>query len=309
MQFSFLKDTKIDFLGKRYLFFAISGALILGSIVSLIVRGPNYGIDFSGGLLMQVTFAQPVSLDDVRSGLDNIGLGKVELQSSHNSVIIRAKQSGVNEDAFSAKTSAALREKFQQNSMTVDRVEFVGPAVGRHLGKQAFYAMIFSFIGIIIYVAFRFHSSIWGFAGVVGIVHDCLVVFGIFVMLGREINLTVIAALLTIAGFSINDTIVVFDRIRENLRLLSKEDFGSIINRSINDTLSRTIITNSTVFAVVLSLYFLGGEVINDFAFAMVMGSIVGTYSSIYVCSPIVYEWEERKKKRVQSFGKTAKAK
>ena len=281
--------------------------MILAGIAALIIRGPNYGIDFSGGVLMQVSFAQSVNMDDVRSALMTDGMGKVELQSSRNSVIIRAKQLGINEKEFSKKVTVLLEKRFPKNTLTIDRVEYVGPAVGKHLGKQAFYAMIFSFIGIIIYVAFRFHSSTWGVAGVIGIMHDVFIVFGIFVILNREINLTVIAAFLALAGYSINDTIVIFDRIRENLRLLSKEDFGSVINRSVNDTLSRTIITNGTVFFVVAALYFLGGEVINDFAFAMLIGSFVGTYSSIYVCSSLVFEWEQRKKRRVQAFAKMPK--
>jgi preprotein translocase SecF subunit len=159
-------------------------------------------------------------------------------------------------------------------------------------------ALIFSFLGIIIYVAFRFHSGIWGTAGVIGIMHDVFCVFGIFSILNKEITLTIIAALLTIAGYSINDTIVVFDRIRENLRLTPKDDFDTVINRSVNQTLSRTIITSLTVFLVGLALFFLGGEVIHDFAFAMLIGVVVGTYSSIYVCSPLVFEWEEYKKRR-----------
>lgn len=305
MQFSFLQNTNIDFIGKRYIFFAVSAALIGIGIVSLIARGgPNYSIDFTGGILVQVAFSQPVALDDVRSSLAAGGIEKMELQSSHNAVIIRAKKQDINQDEFSAKVLGILKEKFPQNQMIVERTEYVGPTVGRHLSKQAFNALIFSFIGIIIYVAFRFHSSIWGAAGVIGIMHDVFVVFGLFALFNKEINLTAIAAFLTIAGYSINDTIVIFDRLRENLRYLAKEDYATVINRTINQTLSRTIITSMTVFFVVVALYFMGGQVIHDFAFAMLMGILVGVYSTVYVCTPLVYEWELYRRRRMATFAK-----
>jgi preprotein translocase subunit SecF len=308
VQFGFLKNTNIDFIGKRYIFFAISGLLILAGVAALVLRGgPNYGIDFSGGILMQVSFAQPVALNDVRSALSAGGIENVELQSSGNAVIVRAKKTDMNEDEFQKKAVAAFQARFVQNQINIERVEFVGPAVGHHLGKQAFYALIFSFIGIIVYVAFRFHSSIWGAAGVIGIMHDVFITFGLFVILDKEITLTIIAALLTIAGYSINDTIVIFDRIRENLRYLTKESFGAVINRSINETLSRTMITSLTVFFVVLCLYFLGGQVIHDFAFAMVVGTVIGVYSTVFVCTPLVYEWEQFKHRNDKKYVKGAK--
>jgi len=305
VELKFLHGTNIDFIAKRYLFFAISVILALAGAVSLVVRGgPNYGIDFAGGILLQISADQNVNMDQLRSALDAGGLTGLELQSSQgggrNSVIIRAKKSDLNQDQFSAKTMAILKQRFPQAIFIIERVEYVGPAVGQHLVSQAFMALIFSFLGIIIYVAFRFHSGIWGTAGVIGIVHDVFVIFGIFSLLNKEITLTIVAALLTIAGYSINDTIVVFDRIRENLRLNPKDDFGVVINRSVNQTLSRTIITSFTVFMVALALFFLGGEVIHDFAFALLIGVFVGTYSSIYVCSPLVFEWEVYKKKRFE---------
>jgi len=303
VQFSFLHNTNINFIAKRYVFFAVSIIVALAGIVSLVLRGgPNYGIDFTGGVLMQVAFAQPVNMNDIRSALGSAGIQGLELQSaqssSHTSIIVRAKQSSINQDQFAAQVSGILSQKFPGNQMTVERTEYVGPAVGKHLVQQAYYALIFSFIGIIIYVAFRFKSTIWGTAGVVGIVHDVFVIFGIFSLLNKEITLMIVTALLTIAGYSINDTIVVFDRIRENLRLHPKDDFGSVINMSINQTLSRTIITSVTVFIVAVSLFFMGGEVIHGFAFALLIGVFIGTYSSIYVCSPLVYEWHEYQKRR-----------
>jgi preprotein translocase subunit SecF len=302
VQFKFLHGTNIDFIGRRYVFFAISGILALVGIVSLIVRGgPNYGIDFTGGVLVQAAFSQQVNLDQVRATLEQ-AIGKVELQSSGSDVIIRAKKSDINQDEFKKKIEEALSAKFPQNQVTIQRTEYVGPAVGKHLGKQAFYAVLFSFLGIVVYVAFRFKSSIWGAAGIFGIMHDVFVVFGIFALFNREITLTAIAAFLTIAGYSINDTIVVFDRMRENLRLMAKQDIGTVINKSINQTLSRTLITVLTVFFVVLALFFVGGEGIHDFAFAMLFGTIIGCYSSIYVCAPIVYEWTLFQKKRTAAM-------
>ena len=305
MQFAFLHNTNIDFISKRYIFFAISGVLALIGAAALVVKGPNFGIDFTGGILMQVGFAQQVSMSEVRSALESAGIKNIELQSSRDktgktSIIIRAKKSDMNQDEFAQKASDAFKVKFPGNSFVKERVEFVGPAVGKHLSKQAFNALIFSFIGMIIYIGIRFRAGVWGFAGVIGIMHDVFVIYGIFAIFQKEITLTVITALMTIAGYSINDTIVVFDRIRENMKYLSKESLASIMNKSINQTLARTIITSLTVFVVVVVLFFMGGEVLHDFAFAMIMGVIIGTYSSIYVCSSLVYEWEEGKKSRLK---------
>lgn len=304
MELSFLHNTNIDFIGKRRIFFVVSILLALAGVVSLIVRGgPNYGIDFAGGTLIQVAFDKSPEMKDLREAVDGAGVAGCELQSTqsgqHSAIIIRVKKQDMNQDQFSAKISEVMAQKFPDRKMIVERVEYVGPAVGQHLVKQAFWAIVCSFLGIIIYVALRFHSGIWGAAGVFGIVHDVFVIFGLFSIFNKEITLTVVAALLTIAGFSINDTIVVFDRIRENMRLMVKEDFGAIINKSVNQTLSRTIITSLTVFIVALALFFMGGEVLHDFAFAMLIGVFVGTYSSIYVCSPMVYEWEVFKRRRI----------
>ncbi|MFC1501687.1 protein translocase subunit SecF [Elusimicrobiota bacterium] len=311
MQLKFLQNTNIDFLSKRYAFFIFSGILILAGALSLIIKGgPNYGIDFSGGLLVQVGFEKQVNLDEMRKYMDEGGIGKVELQSSRDSVdrhsvIIRTKQTDIEESEFEKKISEVLEDKFKDNQFSIDRAEYVGPAVGRHLSKQAFYAFLFAFVGMIIYVGFRFHSSVWGISAVIGIMHDVFIVFGIFSIFNKEISLTAIAAFLAIAGYSVNDTIVIFDRIRENIRFLAKEDLGAIINKSINQTLSRTMITSFTLIIVAVVLFFFGGEVIHDFAFAILIGAFVGTYSSIYVCSSIVYEWQQQKIKRTKRMLKT----
>ncbi len=299
----FLQKTNFDFIGKRYIFFLLSSALILAGAVSLIVKGgPNLGIDFQGGVLLQVAFQNPVDINEVRSSLADAGMGGMELQSSQNSVIIRVKKSDLSQDALGAQVLQVFKGKFPQNPAIIERTEYVGPAVGRHLIKQANFAILFSLLGIIVYVAFRFHSVIWGTSGVLALAHDVFVVVGVFSIMNKEITLTVVAALLTLAGYSINDTIVIFDRIRENIKLMPKDDLGTIINRSVNETLSRTIITSLTVFFVVLTLFLFGGEVIHDFAFALLIGVVVGSYSTIYVASPLVYEWTMYRKRRLASM-------
>lgn len=296
-----IKNTKIDFISKRYMAFMLSGILIAAGLASLVIKGgPNLGIDFIGGTLVQLEFKEVVQLDSIRTALSGAGIANLEMQSLQgNNVIIRAKKSDISESDFAKKLSDTLKEKLPQFQFEVSRIEYVGPAIGRHLFKQALMAIVFSMLGIIVYVAFRFHSGIWGLAGVVALAHDVFIVLGVFSMLDKEITLTIIAALLTLAGFSINDTIVVFDRMRENLRLLVKDNFGAVINKSVNQTLSRTIITSLTVFVVSFTLFFFGGEVIHDFAFAMLIGLVVGTYSSVFVAAPVVFEWEEYKKRKV----------
>ena len=295
----FFKTPNIDFIGKRYLSFAFSIILIIVGIVAIVVKGPNYGIDFTGGTLIQVTFDKEVKLDEVRSALNGSETLSFELQSiGKESIIIRAKQTDKTQDEIAQIVLSLLQAKFTGSNIVIDRTEYVGPSVGKHLAKQTLYAFIFTFLGIIIYVAFRFKSGLWGFVGVLALVHDVFGTFGLIVLMGKEVNITMIAAFLTIAGFSINDTIVLYDRIRENMRLLAKENFGSIINRSINEVLSRSIITTLTVFVVSMILFLMGGEVIHDFALSMVIGTALGVYSSVFICAPLTFEWEKRKRDR-----------
>lgn len=295
----FFKTPNIDFIGKRYLSFTFSIILIVIGIFAIVVKGPSYGIDFTGGILMQVSFNEEIKLDDVRSALSHDKDISFELQSTgKNGIIVRIKKTDLSQNEMSNKVLSLLQSRFPNENIIVDRTEYVGPAVGKHLTKQATYAFIFVFIGIIVYVAFRFKSGLWGVSGVLGLIHDVFVTFGLIVLMGKEVDLTLIAALLTIAGFSINDTIVLFDRIRENLRLLAKNDFASVINISINEVLSRTIITSLTVFFVTVIILFMGGEVIHDFALAMLIGTVSGVYSSVFICAPLTYEWEKRKRDR-----------
>ena len=296
----FFKTPNIDFIGKRYYAFAFSIILFAIGLGALIVKGgPNYGIDFTGGILIQASFNQEISLNEVRTGLSKDKSLVFELQTvGKKGIIVRVKTTEKTQQEMTSAILTLLQSQFPTQTITIDRTEYVGPSVGKHLSKQASYAFFFAFLGIIIYVAFRFKSGLWGMSGVIAIVHDVFVVFGLMVFFNKEIDLTLIAALLTIAGYSINDTIVLFDRVRENLRLLAKENFGSIINKSINEVLGRTIITSATVFIIALILWLMGGEVISDCALAMLIGTFIGVYSSIFVVAPLIFEWEKRKRDR-----------
>ncbi|MDD3065461.1 MAG: protein translocase subunit SecF [Endomicrobiaceae bacterium] len=295
----FFKTPNIDFIGKRYLSFALSIILLVSSFIAIAVKGPDYGIDFTGGTLVQVSFDKEIQLEEVRSALSGSEDLSFELQSiGKESIIIRVKKTDKTQDEISQNVLSLLQAKFTGSNIIVDRTEYVGPSVGKHLAKQTMYAFMFTFLGIIIYVEFRFKSGLLGVVGVLALLHDVFGTFGLIVMMGKEVNLTMIAAFLTIAGFSINDTIVLYDRIRENLRLLAKESFGAIINKSINEVLSRSIITSLTVFVVSMILFFMGGEVIHDFALTMVIGTTLGVYSTIFLCAPLTFEWEKRKRDR-----------
>jgi preprotein translocase subunit SecF len=295
------KSTNIDFIENRRKFFFISAFMLLISVVAFIYRsGPNYGIDFTGGILMQASFQQDVELQNVRDALERSNIGSFELQSSGKDIIIRAKKNVSAQEEFENTVKGTMQETFPNNSMTVDRIEYVGPSMGTYLSKQALYAFFFAFLGMIVYVAFRFKSGLWGVAAVLGIVHDVVISFGLVILTNKEVNITVIAALLTVAGYSINDTIVLFDRIKENLRLLAKEDFAKVINRSINEVLSRTVVTSLTVFIVADSLFFFGGEVMHTFAYIMIIGTVLGVFSTLFICTPIVYEWQQRRKNRLK---------
>jgi preprotein translocase SecF subunit len=297
----FFKTPNFDLIGKRKIFYSISIAIgIITCLAVIYRRGLNPSIDFTGGTLIQGFFKSTVSMKDIRSALDGASLGGGELQSipERNAVIIRFKSEAHAKQQVGNQITEALNKAFPSNSFTVERVEFVGPVVGRHLVGQAMMAFIFSMLGISVYVAFRFKKWVWGITGVFALVHDVFFTVGFMAIMGREMSISVMAALLTIAGYSINDTIVIFDRIRENLRNQRnrKEDIGQLMNRSFNETLSRTIITSLTVFIVLIALLIFGGEVIRDFTLAMTFGVVVGTYSSIFVASAMVYDWQKKRK-------------
>jgi preprotein translocase subunit SecF len=291
------KKTNIDFIGMRYYAYAFSGVLIGAGLVSLFLKGgPKLGIDFTGGNLVQLGFKTDVQMKDLRSVLTAAGYADAEIQgiTGRPSFIIRVPKGASAVDSLSKDFQKTIAEKIPGSDPVIERAEFVGPAVGRDLADQALSAIAWASILIIIYVGFRFRSTLWGICSIVAVVHDVLSIVGIFSILNKEITVTVVAGILTLAGYSMNDTIVIYDRMRENLRLSKKESLGEIINRSVNETLSRTIMTSMTVAITLMVLFFFGGEVIHDFAFAMLWGVFVGSYSTIFVAAPIIYQWQAR---------------
>ena len=291
----FLTETNIDFLSMRRFGFVISGSFILAGIVSLLLQGrPRLRIDFTGGTLAQIRFEEAPDIAKVRSALEalDVGIGEVQTFGTPNEILIRLQLSQ-NAENLTSELKAALQAQFPGQSIDFRRVETVGPKIGSELKGKAFFAVFTAIIGILIYISIRFELK-FAIGAIVALIHDVLITLGVFSILNYEISLAIIAAFLTIVGYSLNDTIVVFDRVRENMKLLKNIDQKTIFNKSINESLSRTIITSLTTFAVVFILYIAGGEVIRYFAFAMIVGVIVGTYSSIYVASPVVFLWQQR---------------
>jgi len=264
------------------------------SLVSILFRGGlNYGIDFTGGTLVQVRYDKPVTVEVVRRGLDEIKLGQAVIQQFGDAqeYLIRLHQAGDKPDALSREVQAALAKASGAN-VEIRRLEFVGPQVGRDLQLQALYAVLAGMAGILIYVAFRFHFRD-GVISVIAIAHDVIVTLGALSVTHREISLPVLAALLTIVGYSINDTIVVFDRIRETRAkgIRKGQNWADLVNAAMNQTLSRTVLTSFTVFLSALVLLLFGGEVLHDFSFALLVGVVTGTYSSVAAAS-LVMDWE-----------------
>ncbi len=281
--------TNIDFLGKKGFAFFVSIVVICVGFFSFFQKGwrNNFGIDFNGGAIQQFSFEKPIGIAEVRTGLESIGLKEAMLQhiESDREIIVKT------EDDKSGEILALFKKQFPDNPATLLRAEMVGPAVGQALRQQAFLAIVVAIVAIILYIWWRFRHLQFGIAAVIALVHDVLITIGFFALTNREINLPTIAALLTIVGYSLNDTIVVFDRIREDLKLMKKASFRDIINASVNQTLSRTLLTSLTTFVVVLCLFIFGGAVIHNFAFALMVGVIAGTYSSIFIASPILVLW------------------
>jgi preprotein translocase subunit SecF len=283
-----MKLTNIDFLGNRKYTLTISCVLILISIASLIAKGMPLGIDFTGGTLIEVGYPQAANLQELRKSLDNNGFNDATVQNfgSTKEVLIRIKpQESISNKEIGTKVLATINKDAKEPA-TLRRIEFVGPQVGDDLTENGFLALLYSLIGIFIYVTIRFE---WKFSvgSVAALFHDVIITLGLFSLANLEFDLTVLAAILALIGYSINDTIVVFDRIRENFRNFRKSDTQEIMNISINETLSRTIITSLTVVLVLISLALLGGEVIHNFAIALLFGVVIGTYSSICIASPI----------------------
>ena len=338
-------DVNINFIGGRKIAYAVSVLMILVSLASLLIhKGPNYGIDFAGGTLIQVRFSGPTRIADVKDGLKAINLPASSVQSfgekGDNEVLIRADASIDSAEGYTSRLAESL-ETATGNSAEIRRVEMVGPQVGKDLREKALFAMFYALLFITIYISGRFELK-WMLSGVmaaalagavyllsifqvsipflmlaalvvtlilfwflelkyamgaiVALIHDVTITVGIFSLFDKEFTLPIIAALLTIIGYSLNDTIIVFDRIRENLKKHHRQPLRWILNRSVNETLSRTLLTSGTTLVVVVSLLMLGGGIIHDFAFAMTVGVLIGTYSSIYVASPILLAWQGKKK-------------
>lgn len=280
---------KIDFMGFRKTAMSISLVLIFASLALLAFKGLNLGIDFTGGNLAQIEFSAPVSVGDVREALAGSGQKQAVIQAySDNGVLVRVSAS---DDSVAHETLAALRARFGE--LTVLRLEKVGPVVGDLLRRQAFVALAVALAGILAYVTVRFRFR-FAAVSVAALIHDTIITLGVFSLTGREISLPFIAAILTIVGYSLNDTIVVLDRVRENWKGLRPKGVITVINESINQTLSRTINTSLTTFIPVLTLFIWGGPVIANFAFALLIGIIVGTFSSIYIAGTLLGEWYTR---------------
>lgn len=291
-----LGKTSIDFMGKRRYSFALSGALILLGALALVQiwRGTaNLGIDFAGGTAVQLKFQQPVPIDQARQSLLRSGLAEVELQefTADNKLLVRVKAQTTIEEKVAERVLEVFKKAFPNNPFVVDSSYEIGPTIGQKLQKDALIAITISMLGIIVYVALRFEFR-FGIAAAIATFHDVFAVLGIFYLLDKEITLLIVTALLTLAGYSLTDTVVVFDRIRENLQARHRDALDTVINRAINQVLSRTVIVSLTVILVLIPLTVFGGEVLHDFSLALLLGVIVGTYSSVFVASPLLIVWK-----------------
>lgn len=276
----------LPFMKHRMLAIWLSAALILGSLILLATKGVNFSVDFSGGIAMQLEFPAATDVGAVRETLSGVGQGQATIQAyDERNILIRYQDSG---DEVRKEILKTLGEKYGE--IKVQKVDTVGPVVGKELRKQAFIAVSLAIVGILVYMAFRF-SFRFGAVAVLSLVHDSIIMLGVYSLTGREISTSFIAAILTVIGYSLNDSIVVLDRIRENWGQLRSRGILELINTSINQTLSRTVNTSLTTLLPVLAMFFIGGEVISNLAFAFLIGIVVGTYSSIYIASALLAEW------------------
>ena len=292
-------NANFDFLKSRRFAYLFSGAMILVGLVSLALHGgPNYSIDFEGGLMMRLAFEQPVAVGELRSVVAQATAKSPEVTrdvDEEGNYIIRIERLEQAEGETAAtQIQQVLSTAFPGNPATIRSVEDVGPKVGGELRTKMIWAILWALVGMLIYISWRFEFR-FAVASVIPLFHDVLITLGIFSLMNIEISIQIVAALLTIVGYSLNDTIVVLDRIREDLKRYRQENFDWIINRALNETLSRTVMTSLTTFIVVVVLWLAGGSVIHDFAFALMVGVIVGTYSSLFVAAPIIVEWQHWK--------------
>ncbi len=286
----------IDLVGRMKMAFVASMVVVAISVLSLILHGgPNLGIDFAGGTLVQIKFSQKTDANKIRDCLNSIGLENSIIQrfgyDDNNEFLIKTEKSSSALKGVSTKIQEAFNTSYGKEDFEIRRVEVVGPKVGKDLREKGMLAMLYAVIGILIYVTWRFELR-YAVGAIIALLHDVIITVGVFSILGKEFTLPIIAALLTIIGYSLNDTIVVYDRIRENIKGIRKQSLRDIVNSSINQVLSRTVLTSATTLIVVLALFIFGGAVIHDFAFALLVGVLVGTYSSIFIASPTVLYWE-----------------
>ncbi len=299
MEIAFLKNPTFDFLGKAKYFIALSLLLVLGGVAVMARKGVRYGVEFEGGTQLIARFQKAPEVDEVRAAIEAVSPGAV-IQSyddpAKNQILIRLAGTGDKELSDLARAAlGALGSAYAGNPVLESSTEIVGPVVGAELREKALKLTVLGLVFQLIYIAWRFKGAIWGSAATIAVFHDVVVTLGLLAVAGHEITLNVIAALLILVGYSVNDTIVIFDRVRENLKQRRKDPLAKIINDSVNQTLSRTLISNGTTFLTVLGLYLFGGEVLRGFSFTMVVGIIVGTYSTIYIASPVVVWWDARK--------------
>ena len=297
------KKPNIDFIGIRWVPIGCSVAVMTLSLLCMAIKGFNYSIEFTGGTLLQISFpdGSNVKVEGVRKALEAEGL-KTEIQSVEGprpTFILREQATDdAAATAFADHALASLKKAYPAVEAALDRKDVIGPVVGKDLRRRTVWAIVLSLLGILVYVAYRFDNPIWSVAGVIALFHDVIGVAGLFSLLGLQVDLLIVTALLTIAGYSISDTIVIFDRMREKLRTDRTHDLRVLIDSSINETLSRTIITVLTVQLVSVTILFFGGPVLHNFALAMVVGNLLGTYSTIAVAAPLVYEYHVRFGKR-----------
>ena len=292
----FKSETHFNFMGRIKAAVIFSTVLILIGLGSVAVSGGlKFGIDFAGGTLIQLQFKSPPDIEVIRDGLKTIGLGESTIQEfgSKRDILIRVQRSEEKLEAVGSMVRKSLMGKFNVDEISVERVEMVGPKVGRDLREKALLSILYAIIGIVIYISWRFELQ-YAIAAIIALIHDVLVTMGAFSIFDKEFTLVIVAAFLTIIGYSLNDTIVVFDRIRENLRRKGKSSIADMINTSINQTLSRTLLTSGTTLLVVIALFFFGGEIIHDFSFALLVGIFIGTYSSIFIASVFLVYWDSR---------------
>ncbi len=297
------RNSNIDWLGKKWYFLGFSLIFSIAGLLSMLFwHGVPRGVDFKGGTLVYVSFPTPPSEDAIRSALDaghvrnytvqrisNVGASS----AAANQVVISVPETAdANHDAAREQIVGALNSNYHGGTATVQSTDIVGPTAGKQLTRQAGWAVLWSLMGMLVYLWFRF-EFIYGAAAVIAVFHDTLITIGFFSLLNTEITLTVVAAILTLVGYSMNDTIVVFDRIRENLQTMRRATLSEVVNKSINQTLSRTILTSGLTFLTVLSLFIFGGEVLHGFSLALVIGILIGTYSSIAVAAPMLVAWTD----------------